>query len=78
MDIVEALLKGHAFCGQEVAVHVHGMVVVYREAEHIVAAHVEGMLHDHRQVLGLLCFPSVAENTDTVESPSEYKEEYNK
>jgi hypothetical protein len=76
VDIVEALLKTHAFLGQKVAVHVYGMMVVHRESEHIVVAHVERMLHDNRQVIGLLRLASDAENTDTVESPCENKKEY--
>ena len=54
VDIVQALFKGHAFFWQEVAVHVHGMVVVDRKLEHAVIVHVEGVPDDHRQILSLL------------------------
>ena len=66
-----ALLIAHAFLGQQVAVNVDGMPLADVEHQHVVLAHVEGVLHDGCRLLDLVGTFSDAQQGDAVQGPGD-------
>ena len=71
VDIVEALLVAHAPVRQEVAVQIHGDVLLQVEANHEVIARAEGALHDGREVFCALGVMTYSQQRESVDHPTE-------